>query len=1148
MRLPFQVGLIAVAVLWPAHAAGQDYTISTIAGGSPPVTPAPATSVSLSDINGVAADASGNVYISSWRGNCVYKVDAAGTLTVAAGNSRWGHTGDGGPATNAQFRFPYGLAVDGAGNLYIADNGNNAVRRVSPAGVITAFAGTGLEGSSGDGGPATSARLYRPWDVAVDAAGNVYIADAGNSRIRRVSPAGIITTVPGTTGQYGFYRTSVAVDSAGNVYYPEVENNIPQVRRASPAGTVSIVATGVANIGGLAVDGSGLLYISDRSNHRVLRQVGPNLFSPVAGTGTAGYSGDGGSSTSAQLSGPGRLAIDGAGRIFIADAYNHRIRRLVPSGGMVYSGVISTVAGNGLDHYSGDGGPATSAQIWPDGLAADPSGNIYFADSRSFRVRRVSPSGIVTTVAGNGTAGDDGDGGPATSAKLWEPGGVALDGAGNLYIVDGAANRVRRVSPSGIITAVAGSGFRGGFSGDGGPATSAKLNYPLGAAVDGAGNLYIADAGNIRVRRVSPSGTISTFAGTGTSGYSGDGGPATSAQFRQVIGVAADQSGNVYVLDKEAGCVRRISPGGIITTVASQLDWPLGIAVDGAGNLYVTEGDGNRVRRVANPSTQPVMSTIAGDGTDQYSGDGGPAAAAQVHYPADVAVDGSGRVYVSTGNAIRMLTPANTCAASAFPNALSAPAAGGPQNIAIQAAAGCAWTVTGLPAWVTASMLAGTGPANVALTVQANPGAARSETFTAAGTAITITQAAGGGCNYSVNVAGGNVPAPGGTVTLDIQTAAGCAWTVGGLPAWISASAIAGAGPATVTLTVQANAGAARSANITAAGTAVIITQAAGGGGVCTYAINPSRQTFTAAAGAGSIAVSTTAGCAWSAGTAAAWVTITSGGSGSGNGTVKYEVLANPTAAVRPATILVAGLTFSIEQQAQAAPAPVAAGTMAQVASGADWKTTFTLVNNGTAPAIARLTFTAGTGADLVLPLSFPQTGAAPIQASSLERTLGPGATLIVESEGPVNQAVQQGWAQLFTDGAVTGFAVFCQRAGQGEQEAVVPLEVRASSAYVLAFDNTGGFETGVAVANLNPQAGSVTVAIMEDVGTNIQTTRLDLPARGHVAFQLSSLYPATVRKRGIVEFRTQGAGQISVLGLRFNPKGSFTTIPVMAK
>ncbi len=340
--------------------------------------------------------------------------------------------------------------------------------------------------------------------------------------------------------------------------------------------------------------------------------------STVAGNGTAGYSGDNGLATAANLSVPEAVAVDSAGNIYIADTFNCVIRRVAAS-----TGYISTVAGNGTRGYSGDGGPATIAELYmPTGVAVDVAGNIYFADNQ--RIRKVTAStGIITTVAGSGSQGYLGDGGPATSAELNWPWAVAVDAAGNIYFTDTDNQRIRKVAVStGIITTVAGTGTPG-YSGDGRPATSAELNSPFGIAVDAAGNIYIADYFNNRVRKVTAStGDISTVAGNGTQGFFGDGATATNAEMYYPTSVAVDTVGNFYIADDVNDRIRKVTAStGIIQTVAGtgstgysgdggpatsgELFWPYGVAVDTAGNIYIADKDNNRIRAVGS-GTAPI--------------------------------------------------------------------------------------------------------------------------------------------------------------------------------------------------------------------------------------------------------------------------------------------------------------------------------------------------------------------------------------------------------------------------------------------------------------------------------------------------------------------------------------------------------------
>ncbi len=338
-------------------------------------------------------------------------------------------------------------------------NGTNLLN-----GIITTVAGHGTEDYSGDGGAATNAELYFPTGVAVDATGNLFIADTDNIVIREVATNGNISTVAG-----------------GGTNYPSDGGVATNTELFSPAG--------------VAVDATENLFISDTGND-VIREVGTNgIIATVVGGGGS-YPGDGGAATNAELSNPTGVAVDATGNLFIADSGNNVIRKVGTNG------VIITVAGNGNYGYSGDGGVATNAELSaPQSVAVDATGNVFIADYINNRIREVGTNGIITTAAGNGTNGYSGDGGAATNAELVSPAGVAVDATGNLFISDLGNNVIREVGTNGIITTVAGNGTNG-YSGDGGAATNAELYVPAGVAVDANGNLFIADSGNSVIRKV----------------------------------------------------------------------------------------------------------------------------------------------------------------------------------------------------------------------------------------------------------------------------------------------------------------------------------------------------------------------------------------------------------------------------------------------------------------------------------------------------------------------------------------------------------------------------------------------------------------------------------------------------------------------
>ncbi len=696
-------GLAVTLALSGSYAIAQQYTISTIAGGAPPPTPVTASSTSIGHPLFAAADPAGNVYFSS--GNNVFKLSTNGSLAVFAGNSRAGYSGDGGPALNAQLNVPAGIALDSSGDVYIADSLNNVVRIVTPDGKINTFAGTGAPGYAGDTGPAVGggASLNNPLGVAVDQKGNVYIADNLNAAVRIVTPNGNINTFAGYSGwSFGYsgdggpanvaqltLPTAVAVDSAGNVYICDSGNYV--IRQVTTDGNIHTYAgtnvdaysgdggpatsastTNPAELYqpyGIALDSSANLYISEQGDGRIRKVLkGSNgaggTITTVVGNGLSGFAGDGGKASSAELNIPHGLCVDSSGNMYIADWYNNRLR-MVTSGG-----TISTIAGNGVLSYAGDGGAATKAQLYaPSGVAVDPLGNVYVADTGNNVVRQVSAKGVISNFAGNGTAGFSGDGSAATKAQLNAPQAVAVDAAGNVYIADAGNFRVRVVGTNGNISTFAGNGSAG-YSGDGGAATTATFYLPDGLATDKSGNVYIADYQPSVVRKVSTSGIITTVAGIGGSGYSGDGGPATKALLNGPAGIGFDPAGDLYIATTGDSRVRMVSTNGIITTVAgngsdgytgedlpavtSELAAPNGVAADAYGNVYISMA-GNRIMQVGGDGS---LSTIAGTGTPGYAGDGGPATAALLNTPSGLAMDTKGNLYFAdlSNNAVRMLS------------------------------------------------------------------------------------------------------------------------------------------------------------------------------------------------------------------------------------------------------------------------------------------------------------------------------------------------------------------------------------------------------------------------------------------------------------------------------------------------------------
>ncbi|HQR33553.1 MAG TPA: BACON domain-containing carbohydrate-binding protein [Blastocatellia bacterium] len=703
----------------------------------------PATSAQLNGPLGVALDRNGNLLIADAGNNRIRRINAStGVISTVAGTGDTGFNGDGGAATAARISAPENVFVDKDNNIFIADFGNNRIRKVAAnGGTISTVAGTGTSGFSGDGGQATAATLSSPTDVAVDNAGNIYICAAGNNRIRKVTTDGVINTIAGngntTFNGDGILATaaaingpqSIALDSAGNVYITDRGNSrIRKVTVSSDSistlagGSTGLSPDGSSTTGarlnlptGIALDSVGNVFFSDRDNFRIRRianAVGGDTAGPVVAinapapagtfTATANPLALSGSATDAGAVTVVRWSNDRGGNgtatgttswsiplVSLQPGVNNLTITAWDASGNAGSAVLIanyqspqvliTIAGTGIGSNSADEIPGTAAAVWqPRDLVVDPAGNVIFTDNLNRRVRKISPTGVITAFAGTGEAGSGGDGGQAKNATLSSPGGIAIDSAGNVYISDQDAHRVRKVAPDGIITTVAGTGVGfGGFSGDGGLAKNAELNFPQGLAVDKDGNLLIADLGNNRIRKVTiADGKITTIAGTGLYGYSGDGLLATDSDLANPTGVTVDGAGNIYIADLGNQRIRKIAVADKkISTIAGtgtsgftgddgpavnariNLGFPAFLSVDSAGDVYFADSSNRRIRKITINSG--IITTVAGTGLTAFNGDGTSPTGTNLAFPSSVAVDSSGTLYIAdlSANRVRRTRP-----------------------------------------------------------------------------------------------------------------------------------------------------------------------------------------------------------------------------------------------------------------------------------------------------------------------------------------------------------------------------------------------------------------------------------------------------------------------------------------------------------
>ena len=606
---------LALATTASAQTLYEPYSFGTLAGysgyGSADET---GSAARFYNPNAVAVDASGTVYVADFDNDTIRKITSSGVVSTLAGLAGSSGSADG-TGSAARFDGPSGVAVDSSGNVYVADQYNHTIRKITSGGVVSTLAG--LAGSSGSAdGTGSAARFNRPNGVAVDGSGNVYVADSSNHTIRRITSAGAVSTVAGSSGMFGIE------DGTGSA----ARFNRPN---------------------GVAVDGSGNVYVADSSNHTIRRITSGGAVSTLAGLGRSSGSGDG-TGSAARFYFPRGVAADASGNVYVADSSNHTIRQITPGG------VVSTLAGSAGSFGSTDGTGNAARFHNPNGLAVGSSGNVYVADQSNHTIRQITSDGVVSTLAGLASSGGSADG-TGSVARFNFPAGVAVDGSGNVYVADSDNHTIRKITSGGIVSTLA--GLAGSLGSADGTGSAARFNYPFGVAVESSGNVYVADYSNHTVRRITSGGMVSTLAGS-TGIFGGQDGTASTARFYFPRGVAVDGSGNVYVADYFNHTIRRITSGGIVSTLAGSADisgsedgtgsaarfrYPGGVAVDGSGNVYVADRSNQTIRKI---TPGGIASTVAGL-TGSVGSPDGTGSAARFRSPAGVAVDGSGTVYVA---------------------------------------------------------------------------------------------------------------------------------------------------------------------------------------------------------------------------------------------------------------------------------------------------------------------------------------------------------------------------------------------------------------------------------------------------------------------------------------------------------------------
>jgi DNA-binding beta-propeller fold protein YncE len=664
------VPLISLIVSFVAAVpvVGQDYHFSHFAGttGGAGIIDANGTAAYLAAPQAIARGADGTLYITDYRSSTIRVVSPGGAVTTLAGLAGQTTPADGIRAA-ARFSFPWGIARDNSGNLYVTES-SHVIRKITPIGVVTTLAGTFFASGSGNG-TGSGATFSNPKGIALDpTTGNLYVADSGNHVIRRVTPGGVVTTFTGVVGSAGSENgptpsptrfnspTGIAVDSSGNVYVSDANH---MIRKITPAGVATTLAGSAGMLGyedlsgtaarfrfpdGLAVDSGGNVYVGDIGNQAVRLITSGGATSTLAGGAAFGY--QDGTGASAIFSNPCGVAVDGSGTVYVVDRENHTVRQ-VTSGG-----VVTTIAGAGLPRGSTNATGSNARFFGPHGMAIDSSGNIFVVDRHNSLIRKMTSGAVVTTFAGSIPGALDATG---TNARFRYPTGLVIDASNNLYVAEQQNHTIRKITPGAVVTTLAGTAGSSGTTNATGDL--ARFNNPNGVAVDAAANVYVADSSNHAIRKITSAGVVTTFAGlAGTSGALNHN-TGTSARFNNPLDIARDPStGNFYVADRNNYAIRKITSAGVVTTFAGQMGSfgyvdatggdarflePSAVKTDSSGNVFVV--DRTRIRKI---TPEGVVTTVGGsDIVRGHENATGPFA--RFSLPGSLAVDSSGGLFVS---------------------------------------------------------------------------------------------------------------------------------------------------------------------------------------------------------------------------------------------------------------------------------------------------------------------------------------------------------------------------------------------------------------------------------------------------------------------------------------------------------------------